>query len=303
MYYIGVDGGGTKTQFTLFNENGNVLADYRTKTCHPNQVGYDGLEKVIGHGVKRIFKDYPEKISKKNVIIALGLAGYGQDAKIRQKMQTAVSSALKGYHWYLTNDVEMALMGALSGHEGIMVIAGTGSIALANINGSLRRVGGWGDLLGDEGSAYWIACRLLNAYCQMADGRIAKTVLYDIVREGLDLKDDAALIAYVNQTLKRQRENIAQLALYAQEAVKNGDPVALKIYDQAAMKLAHMVNTLAEAVGENKVLASYGGGVFKSGDAFLAAFIQYLKPNVLLVAPQHTANFGAYLFAKQRQKK
>ena len=64
--------------------------------------------------------------------------------------------------------------GSLAGEDGINVISGTGSMTYGERHGTGHRVGGWGELFGDEGSAYWIAAQGLNAFSRMSDGRLAR---------------------------------------------------------------------------------------------------------------------------------
>lgn len=296
MLYIGVDGGGTKTKFTLFDEHGTVLDSYQAGTCHYAQVGYDGLRHVIKKGVKKLLKDHPDEL----VAIGLGLAGYGREEAVREKMEKSIEKALDGHQWILKSDVDTALKGALNNQPGILVIAGTGSIALAKYSDeTTSRTGGWGYLVGDEGSAYWIGRQLLEAFSKQSDGRWPKTQLYDLVKEQLELENDADLISYVLQTLEGKREKIAQLAMIVGQAATQKDETALAIYDRAAAELALMVNTLADTFPQQKVLASFVGGAFKAGDVLMAPFIRYLHEKVLLVAPQHEPDFGAYLYAKE----
>ena len=69
MYYIGVDGGGTKTQFVLFDEQGQALASYQKESCHYAQVGYDGLKDIIKSGIKQLRKGYEQKIPDKEIVV------------------------------------------------------------------------------------------------------------------------------------------------------------------------------------------------------------------------------------------
>lgn len=78
--------------------------------------------------------------------------------------------------------------GALDGENGIVIIAGTGSIALALKDNIVTRCGGWGSQLGDEGSAYWIAKKMLSIFCQEVDGRLEKTKLYELIKKNVIYK-------------------------------------------------------------------------------------------------------------------
>lgn len=303
MYYIGIDGGGTKTQFTLFDQKGQMLSTHQEGTCHYAQVGYDGLKDVLKKGVKRVLKKVDEKIDKSDVRIGLGLAGYGREAKVREKIEAMVDKALNGYAWVLKNDVEIALKGALDENPGILVIAGTGSIALAYDGKQTTRTGGWGYQLGDEGGAYWIGQKVLEAFTKQSDGRMEKTPLYSLVKEQLNLAEDPEIVSVVQQYGKNHRREVAKLALCCSKASQMGDEIAIAILDQAAKELALLVNTLVPTFDSDRILASYIGGVFRSGDYLMASFIRYLDDKVLLIGPRHTPDYGAYLFAKEQFEK
>lgn len=295
MYYVGVDGGGTKTLFVLYNESGVELKRHLEGTCHFAQVGYDGLKKVIASGIETILTG----IKDEKVIIGLGLAGYGRESSVRKNIEENLSEVLTGCEWYVTSDSEIALIGALNLQPGILVIAGTGSIAMAHLGEKMFRAGGWGYMIGDEGSAYWIAKKVLEAFSKQSDGRMEKTKLYDLIKEDLHLENDADVISFVLAHSKR--EEIAAFALYGYEAAKCQDKVALEIYEQASVEIALMINTLAKQFPTQQVLASYAGGVFKAKELMLPMIQSYLNEKVCLVDPIYPSEYGAYLYAKEKR--
>lgn len=295
-YFIGVDGGGTKTSFQLFDEKGQVLNTYCGGPCHYGQIGLDGLKDLVKSGVKKVLKGF--EAEKEDVYIGLGLAGYGRERKVQKNIEEAVGKGLKGYHWIVKNDIEIAIKGALNQQDGIFVIAGTGSIALASVADRQERMGGWGYLIGDEGSGYWIGKQVLAAFSKQADGRAEKTALYQLVMDELGLDEDVELVSYMQAAKDQIRETTAKMAKICAKAASLKDLVALEIYDNAGQELALMINTLAKKHFLGKVLVSYGGGVFKSGDFFMASFIRYLDDNIILISPQGSPEYGAFLYAK-----
>lgn len=292
MYYIGVDGGGTKTLFSLYDENGTLLKSHTEGTCHYAQVGYDGLTRVIKNGVNTLL----EGMGAKDVKIGLGLAGYGREILVRQNMEKAIAEAVE-YPYILKNDAQIALMGALDGQDGILVIAGTGSIAMSQYQGKSLRCGGWGYAIGDEGSAYWIAKKVLLEFSKQSDGRKPKSALYDIVKEELQLDQDADIITYVLKTLENKREKIASLATLCAKGASLNDKACLDIYKEAATEIASMINVLANQMGD-KVLVSYTGGVWKGKCYMQATLDELLSDHVTIIDPLHGPDYGAYLYAK-----
>ena len=170
--YIGIDGGGTKTKMVSYDDDGNICQEIVLPTVHILSQTPKKCIEILKAGVEQLDQ---QSVSK----IGIGLAGYGQDIKIRKEIEDICLKAFKNRPFVLKSDVQIAIEGALDGQDGIVVIAGTGSIALSLKEGMLQRCGGWGYQLGDEGSAYWIAKKMLNVFCQEVDGRLEKTILYD----------------------------------------------------------------------------------------------------------------------------
>lgn len=295
MFYIGIDGGGTKTKFTIINHKDEIINSVEKGTCHYNQVGFDGLERVLTEGLADLIKEKIEVTSIKG--ICLGLAGYGKVKEDALKVERIVKKVFENIPYKLLNDVQIAHAGALDGKDGIVIISGTGSIGYSLFNGESRRVGGWGYTIGDEGSAYWIGRQAIEAYSKEADGRLEKGKLYEIFNKKLGLEDDYALISYINNELKADRGKIAKLARLCSQAALDGDITASKIFDNAGKELACLINTLGN-VGKDKVTASYIGGVFKAEDLLIDKIKINLNKNIELIPPKYSPDMGACLIAK-----
>ncbi len=292
MYIIGIDGGGTKTTFGLFDDT--KLIDVIEKgTCHFLQVGYDGCAQVIKEGVDELIK----KHCIHDALISIGIAGYGSDVTIRNSIENAIKDQLKDYDYHITSDVHIALLGALDGQEGIMVIAGTGSIAMALSNGELYRSGGWGYQLGDEGSGYWIGKELLRVFTHQADGRMKKDEIYDAIMEYFNLDQPYQIIAKISG-LENQRSEIASLAKLCAKLSLNNE-MCKKIIKEAA----YHASTVAKALVchyESQPVITYYGGVFKN-ELFEETFISSLK-DYKVIKPKQSPIYGAYYLSKQKSK-
>lgn len=289
MNIIGIDGGGTRTRFTLFNERGQAVAEAAGPSCHVLQTDKETAIHILREGIKQLNPDGESFISA-------GLAGYGQDPFYRKKIEEICDEAFDS-PYILHNDIETAFEGALDGRDGIVVIAGTGSIAFSRKDGKTRRCGGWGMNLGDEGSAWWIAKMLLNEFTKQSDGRKDKTILYEMVRKALNLKEDYELIAVMNDAVRGSRTETARLAKTAYEAAVAGDEAAVSVYRKAADEIASMIRTLQEDFG-GETEVSYIGGVFQAQELILDPLRAQLE-NCTLHAPVHKPEYGAFLLAKQ----
>lgn len=299
MAIVGIDGGGTKTSFALFSDEGVVLNRVVLETIHILQVSEETFCERLTKGFKEVISIVPEQESIK---ICLGLAGYGQEPSLRSIIERLVNQVLGNYPYLLMNDVEIALSGALNYQDGIVLIAGTGSIGFAKHQDKMKRVGGWGYAIGDEGSAYWIAKKMLAIFAKQADGRLGKTLLYELLMKHLELENDFDIISYVMTTLNQSRDKIAELSMICYEAAKQKDEYAIEIFNEAALELAMMANQLLNEFDEDIVLISMIGGVSKAQDVYLESFKSYLSPRGQFIQPIHNSEMGAFLLAKDKLK-
>lgn len=295
-YYVGIDGGGTKTLFKCADEKLNEIKTLSFPSCHVLQVEQNQAIEILKNGISQIFDGLPDNDIE--ICICAGLAGYGNDQSIRKRIEMIASEAFQGKPFILYNDAQIALAGALNNEDGILVIAGTGSIALSKYQGQIYRSGGWGYMLGDEGSAYWIAKQLLEEYTMQCDGRSPKTQVVKALKQYCNLKDDYDIISYISNILGNERDKIASLAKIAFELAENKDPASLRIYDQAGYHIASLINALATNV-DQVYKASYIGGVFNAGNIILDPIQNNLKKNIELCKPYNDPAYGAILLAKE----
>lgn len=298
MYFLGVDGGGTKTTFTLINEIGEIVYSTTKGTCHFNQIGFEKLEILLREGLNEIV--YQANIKEEEIKHSfLGLAGYGKVEEAKPKIENAVKKAFDKLAYTVDSDIRVAIAGALRGRDGINIIAGTGSIGLSINGDKVNRCGGWGASIGDEGSAFWIGKKAIQAFSKECDGRLRKGALYDMFIKELKLEDENKIITFLNDEIKNDRGEIAKLAYLCSLAALKGDENAINIFKEAGEELAEIVKVLLRNFSKDEeVLLSYTGGVFKSGELVLQpirdALIQY---NVKLIAPALPPHLGACLLA------
>ena len=296
-YFIGIDGGGTKTAFICVDERGNVLGETTLSTVHIMQVNDKQAISVLKQGIKEIL---PVNAAEQDVFICAGFGGYGKNKMIRQRIENICAVSFGNKNFSIKSDGEIALYGALSGNDGILIIAGTGAIGLAKVKEEIKRCSGWGYLLGDEGSAYWIGRKLLEEFCRQSDGRSSKTQLYHTLLKHFALEDSYGLIPVIAQT--HDRTSIASLAELVFELAEEKDQAALHIYDKVAKHLADIVNVLSPNY-PNGCKVSYAGGVWKAGEYLMTPLKKYLNENIELIDPVHAPVYGAYLLARKMRGK
>ncbi len=206
--------------------------------------------------------------------------------------------------WELVGDHEIALWGALEGKPGISLVAGTGSICCGrNAEGDTLRAGGWGHLLGDEGSGYAIGRDVIKAVSHLWDGYGAPTCLAELLAEQFHLDDRQKVIAYV---YKNDKSYVAQASRLAEQAVAGGDAVALQILQdnacQVSRQVAAVVNGLHMEQGEIALL----GGLLENDTVyrkFVVAEIEKSCPGFRCVAPRQNAAVGAVMMAQNLLEK
>lgn len=295
MKFIGIDAGGTKTKFASYDEMGNSLKECVLPSCHILQKSEREVVAILKEGLNKVINQNDE------VQICIGMAGYGNDPSLRMRIENVCELAFAPYPYILKNDAQIALAGALNGQDGILVIAGTGTIALSTIHGEEHRCGGWGYQLDDAGSAYWIAKRLLECFVRQSDMRDEKTQLYEHVKQACGLQNDYEIIAYINNTLSARRDQIAALAINVYKLAQQEEPNALRIYQEAAEKIVELILCLAKSF-KTQVNVSYAGGVFQAKDFILKPIMKQLPSHIKLHEPKFSPEYGAYLLASKIYK-
>jgi N-acetylglucosamine kinase-like BadF-type ATPase len=218
--YVGVDGGATKTLAVAADREGRVVGVGESGPSNYHVVGLDGAVENINTAVKQAIAAAGRETAE---VVTLGLAGMdtSHDFKI---FEEKAAPRVAGRRVFVRHDAEIALVGATLGEPGVIVIAGTGSVAGArNRRGEYARCGGWGHLLGDEGSAYFIAREALRAVLWAFDGRGPSTQLTEPVLKALGVASPDEILIKVYGERMSVRE-IARLAPLVTEAAKRGDP-------------------------------------------------------------------------------
>lgn len=336
--YIGIDGGGTKTACAVCNDDLTArLASCTLGSCHIRQVGAAGIERVLSDALD-FCAPYLTGTPASQVHVCIGLAGYGADTSTRADIEAAVVRACGAYDSFVTSDIDAAHAAALDGGDGIVVIAGTGSIALGKRGTRTQRCGGWGPRFGDEGSGYWIGQACLRAFSQQSDGRLACGPLLQLVRAHFGVTNDFDVIGMVEREGAHRRRSIAALTKVVVEAARQGDAAAIDILHTAARMDAAMVEPIVtslfaqdtngvdvvssvkvaapgtctvpgvcaasgtpadEATSSSRIAVSYVGGTFLAKEFILDTFKTLLPASCTLVSPAYSPTLGACIRYRQ----
>jgi len=284
--FLGVDGGGTKTAFVLADERGRVLAVHEEGSLYHPEVGLDGVRATLRRGAEQVARAagvVPDAFAGAWV----GLPAFGEDSRVQAELASLPARALPGIPVACGNDLECSHAGALGGGDGISLVAGTGSMTWGTWRGRSVRCGGWGEVFGDEGSAYWIAREGLALFSRMSDGRAERGPFYDLLRTRTGLGSDLDLSGRV--VSDGARSAVAAHAIAVHDAALAGDAAARAILRHAAGELADLVRAtcrLLDVPPGATVVASTSGSVL--GDDGLV--LQDLRQ---LLAPAHDGGRGA----------
>jgi N-acetylglucosamine kinase-like BadF-type ATPase len=302
QYFLGVDGGGTKTAFLILDEAGRTRGQHEGPTSYHLQIGLDGLRAVLTNGVAAALK--AAALSADDLTRAFfGLPAHGEDSRIQPALDAMPAEILGHDRYTCGNDMVCGWAGSLACADGINIVAGTGSIGYGECGGHSARAGGWGELFGDEGSAYWIAVQGLNIFSRMSDGRVPKGPLYASLKQEFALADDLDLSGLLTDSASAARNDIAALSKLVAAAADAGDLEARRIFDAAAQELALIIDAIGSALpfeAGQRVPVSYSGGVFGAGALVfdpLRAALGRLAHNYDLVQPRFAPSVGAALYA------
>ena len=295
-YYIGVDGGGTKTAIVAANCDASVF--YHAKIGSTSWREH-GIETVV-KDIKQAIETLPFQAEGSIAGMALGLPCHGESDDGDHKLLQALHTAFDGIPLYLCNDVEVGWAGSLALSPGVNVVAGTGAIAFGkDEGGNSARCGGWSDFFSDEGSCYWIGLRVMGLFAKQSDGRVARDALYEIVRRELKLTNDMDLVDLIHGQYM-QRDKVAALQLLAKQAASAGSKSARELYMAAAAELCLLVRAIRDRLAFAKIpfVVSYSGGLFHSADFVLPGFIRGIEDmGGKLMPPRFEPAEGALLLA------
>ena len=303
--FLGVDGGGTKTAFVLADERGRVLAAHTEGSLYHPEVGLDGVLETLRRGAVQVARAagiVPDALAGAWV----GLPAFGEDSRVQAELAALPARALPGAHVACGNDLECSHAGALGGADGISLVAGTGSMTWGTWRGRSVRCGGWGEVFGDEGSAYWIAREGLALFSRMSDGRSERGPLYELIRARTGLASDLDLSGLV--VSGGARSTIASHALTVHDAALAGDIDALDILRRAAAELARLVHAtrrLLAVPADAVVVASTSGSVLGEDGLVLRELRAALAAGgrVELRAPVMSPALGAVALAARTARR
>lgn len=295
-YVIGMDGGGTKTKVLISDSNQTILDELTG-----GAINYNGTDKKqIDKNIQSIFQILEKMGYKKHNCrgICIGTAGISNPL-VSKYMKENIERFGYTCPTSIVGDHETALVGALLQTEGMILIAGTGSICYGkDEHGNTYRTGGYGHLIDDEGSGYAIGRDILSAVVRAYDKREKDTVLTDLVFEYLNIQSMEELIRYVYNP-SHSKKDIAKLSVLIGEAYQLRDIAALTIMDKCVSGLIDLTRPILSHMKVNCTVA-VAGSVLLNNQDIMDRFTGRMAseyPKVSIIKPIKDAAYGAIILA------
>jgi N-acetylglucosamine kinase-like BadF-type ATPase len=235
------------------------------------------------------------------VVIGAAGAGRKKDAEKLKSSLLEIFSANENKIKSLkvVGDAQIALQGAFPNEAGCILIAGTGSIIYGkDENGNIHRVGGFGRLIGDEGSGFSIGRKGLQAAAKYFDGRGDETLIVELIEEKYSIKTADELITKVY----KENFDIASIAEVVIIAAKNEDQIAHHILLEESRELIHHISTMMKKMNVIDLRVSFAGSLISNKNFYSDMLRDKIKtslPSVKIVAPKYSPIEGAILLAKE----
>lgn len=299
-YYIGIDGGGSKTIFAIAKEDGNILGTVKAGSAFYKQIGEDGVLELLRKGIKEVCA-FADGDSTEIASVCFGMPAWGESPINDKIMEKKILSAFPEWNIHIVNDCEVGWAGSLLVQPGINIVAGTGSIAFGkNEQGETARCGGWSEWFSDEGSGYWLGMKCVQLFSRQSDGRDERGPLYDIVKQELNLSVDEEIIDLFETEYLHKRDKIASLQKLLLKAANEGDKYAITAYEDAAKELFDIINGVKKKIfADTNCMVSYSGGIFNVGNLIKRPLIRLLQDNGMeLTEGKAEPYVGATLLAK-----
>lgn len=304
--FVGVDGGGTKTDLLVCRGDGKILARCRTEGCNPNDIGLEPAFAILSAGIRQLLELGGAEQGQVASLFA-GLSG-GSTGDLQPRIARLLREAFPRMGRIGNgSDAENILTAGLGAEEGCAVICGTGCACFVRTGGEVHRIGGWGYLLDRYGSGYDIGRDAVIAALRQHDGRGEATCLTRLLEERLG----QPLPSAVADLYRGGKKLLASFAPLVFEAEASGDPVAGQILDRNMEELAGLINAAGrlfapsgpEEAGLRPFTVVLAGGVFSNGDPAVGRLARYLTVPARLerldVPPVWGAAFQALLQAGQ----
>ena len=269
--YISFDGGGTKLNGMMFDENLNLLGTGRSGGINLTQTSLEDCRANVRDCLNQVLASYePEMV---DVVFYTGVGNF-------QLLCEEVGARVHTTQYVGTDEALGGLLAGARKWEGVLALAGTGSDVFYLSPGKRCVVGAWGPILGDDGSGTWIGQQAIRAVVRLLNGWGEDTLLLPIIREAWALQNDWQMVKIVHGSPAPFRQ-VASITPLVGKAAEQGDKVALNILREAGHLMAVQTESLIRraALREDQLDVTLCGGAWKSHPAMLDSYRASLAPN------------------------
>ena len=279
---IGVDGGGTKTEFILFTHTGKLVERLVLGSCNPNIIGVNKSAEILKKGIDMLLAENSGVCG-----IHIGSAGF-LTGDNRKEVKSILAKAFPHIKIGCHSDIMNVIASGTNKENCIAAISGTGAVVYVKNKDSLERFSGWGYLLCKKGSGYDIGRDVLYSVLQEMEGWGEKTQLTDLVKKRCGMTAmDCIEAVYANGA-----PYVASFAPLAFEAYKNNDKIAKNIVEENACAFAEIIKCASDKHPDNKTVI-LSGGIISNQKVFLNYVKERLNNKLKLIIPQTPQVIGA----------
>ncbi|HET6871837.1 MAG TPA: BadF/BadG/BcrA/BcrD ATPase family protein [Sporolactobacillaceae bacterium] len=290
--FIAIDGGGTKTDLIWFDETGDILKRVKGGAANLNSLSQEQVTSHLNQMFDELVEDH---LMLSNLVNVFGGFAGGSHSIVKSTLTSILTHILpRGVEIAVHHDGINALWSGTDGKPGLVLIAGTGSVVFGMTDsGEELRVGGWGHLIGDEGSGYDLGRMAAVAVMKAFDGRGPETFLTPLLLTHFNVEKEADLIPAI---YKNPKGNLSAVAPLVADAANQGDAVATEILEQAAEQLIQLVKAGTKQFDAPPHELVFTGGLRHLGDALFLPLSKHLKTlsnNLELKLPEVEPVYGA----------
>ncbi|MBX7043797.1 MAG: hypothetical protein K1X85_12940 [Ignavibacteria bacterium] len=302
-FYAGIDSGGTKCEVLLADSQLRIISSGKYKSTHYSVAGARKFSNDVAQCILREMRKARRNLSD-CIRICVGAAG-AREGSDRNAISSALTS-LTGVRTKVTTDAMTALAGSFGGGEGAILISGTGSVLYGLANGKLYRVGGWGRMIGDEGSGFWIGRRALNLISREYDEKKNGSGISVLSRS--ISKEFSINRSNINSHIFRKDFAIQSIAPVVLQSAANGCSLSKRIIDEAVDGLMWHIETFIRISRvKSQFELAFTGSIIENDNLLSKKLKNRIRKTGLMkvVKRMNSPAFGAVLIAagKFRERK
>lgn len=288
-YLLGIDGGGTKTEFLLTDSNKKEIARVRLGPSNPVDIGIDNTKAILEQGIRQVC----EGIDMRTVSAFAGLAG-----GITGDNKAQINAFLSQFNFAFYDngsDTGNALAVALKGEDGVAVIMGTGIIAFSQVGSKQYRIGGWGYHIDKGGSGYNFGSDALDSALKCIDSRNGSRLIKDLIEKHLKKPlPDAIADIY-----RGGKAYVASFAPFVFEAYAKGDKEAERIIDKNVSEVTQIITAGKKFLKSASCKVVICGGLCRYAEELMPFFKKYMGENQHISFSNEAVVDGAIMLAEK----